>query len=131
MARGYLREQYPPQAFSHRDYRGAYRRIFDVPRTTRAASRGEALGGALGAADLLGADAAPFERALLAGARHLAEQQYTAANSYFVPTSMDVLGGIRMGLVDDHLRIDNNQHGLVAMLNAIRAYDRLAARGGI
>jgi hypothetical protein len=130
MARGYLREQYPPQALLYPDYRGSYRRVFDVPRTTRAASRGEALGGALKAADLVGADATPYERALLDGARHLAEQQFTAANSYFVPSSMDVLGGIRMGLVDNQLRIDNNQHGLVAMLNAIRAYDRLAARGG-
>ncbi|MCK9463759.1 MAG: hypothetical protein M0R80_29420, partial [Proteobacteria bacterium] len=47
MAEGYVREQHPPQAFLYPDYRGAYRRIFDVPRTTRAGSRGEAPGGAV------------------------------------------------------------------------------------
>jgi len=129
MAEGYVREQHPPQAFLYPDYRGAYRRVFDVPRTTRAGSRGEALGGAVRAADLVGADPAPFERALLEGARHLAEQQFVANNSYFVPAGMDVRGGIRMGLVDNHLRIDNNQHGFIALIRAIEAYDRLAARG--
>jgi hypothetical protein len=129
MAGGYVREQHPPQAFLYPDYRGAYRRIFDVPRTTRAGSRGEALGGAVRAADLVGADPAPFERALVEGARHLAEQQFVAENSFFVPADMDVRGGIRMGLVDNHLRIDNNQHGMIALMRAIEAYDRLAARG--
>jgi hypothetical protein len=129
MAEGYLREQHPPQAFLYPDYRGAYRRIFDVPRTTRAASRGEALGGAVRAADLAGVSARPFERALLDGARHLVEQQFVAGNAYFVPAGMDVRGGIRMGLIDNHLRIDNNQHGLIALLRAIEAYDRLDARG--
>jgi len=129
MAEGYVREQHPPQAFLYPDYRGAYRRIFDVPRTTRAGSRGEALGAAVRAADLVGEDPAPFERALLDGARHMAEQQFWAANSHFVPADMDVRGGIRMGLVDNHLRIDNNQHGMIALIRAIEAYDRLAARG--
>jgi len=49
--------------------------------------------------------------------------------SYFIPKGMDVRGGIRMGLVDNHLRIDNNQHGMIALMRAIEAYDRLAARG--
>ena len=129
MAEGYVREQHPPQAFLYPDYRGAYRRVFDVPRTTRAGSRGEALGGAVRAADLVGADPEPFERALVEGARHLAEQQFVEENSDFIPKGMDVRGGIRMGLVDNHLRIDNNQHGMIALMRAIEAYDRLAARG--
>jgi hypothetical protein len=119
MGQGYVREQYPPQAHLWRDYAGAYRRIVDVPRTTRAASRGEALTAALAAARFAGEDPAPFERALLAGARHLVEQQFTEESSYFVPASWDVLGGIRMGLVDNHLRIDNNQHAIVGMLGAL------------
>ncbi|MCK9463577.1 MAG: hypothetical protein M0R80_28490, partial [Proteobacteria bacterium] len=61
----------------------------------------------------------------------LGEQQFVARNSYFVPAAMGVRGGIRMGLVDNHLRIDNNQHGFIALIRAIEAYDRLAARGGL
>ena len=44
-------------------------------------------------------------------------------NSYFIPEDQDVLGGIRMGIVDNHLRIDNNQHALVALLRALQAID--------
>jgi hypothetical protein len=105
--------------------------VFDVPRTTRAGSRGEALGGAMRAADLAGADATPFAWALVEGARHLLEQQFVEENSFFVPRGMDVRGGIRMGLVDNHLRIDNNQHGFIALFRAIEAYDRLVERGEI
>jgi hypothetical protein len=121
MGRGYLREQYPPQGYTYPDYRGAYRRVADLPRTTRAASRGEALGGAMYAARFLGEDPTDFEEALIEGARHLMEQQFVPENSHFVPAGMDVLGAIRMGLVDNHCRIDNNQHGLVAMLHAFEA----------
>lgn len=124
MGRGYVREQYPPQEFLYPDYRGAYRRIVDVPRTTRAASRGEALTAALRAARLTGADPGPFERALVEGARHLIEQQFTAENSYFVPRAWNVEGGFRMGLVDNHLRIDNNQHALVGMIGALEVLSR-------
>ncbi|MDJ0763470.1 MAG: hypothetical protein QNJ97_10815 [Myxococcota bacterium] len=119
LASGYLREQHPRLAYLFPDYLGAYHRVADLPRTTRAASRGEALGAALGANRFLGRDGTKIETALIKGARHLIEQQFIKENSYFVPNKMDVLGGIRMGLVDNHLRIDNNQHAIVALLNAL------------
>ncbi|MCP4674854.1 MAG: hypothetical protein GY854_04960 [Deltaproteobacteria bacterium] len=128
MGRGYLREQFPPQEYIFPDYRGAYRRIADLPRTTRAASRGEALGGAMDAARAIGQDSSDFEDGLIEGARHLLEQQFVMENSYFIPEKFDVEGGIRMGLVDNHLRIDNNQHGLVALLRALEAIDYQAGR---
>jgi hypothetical protein len=123
MARGYLREQHPPMAYLYADYRGAYYRVADIPRTTRAASRGEALGGAMKAARLLGEDTSALRTGLVEGARHLVEQQFIPANSFFVPGTFDLEGAIRMGLVDNHCRIDNNQHGLVALLAALRAMD--------
>jgi hypothetical protein len=129
MGRGYLREQYPPQEYIYPDYRGAYRRVVDVPRTTRAASRGEALGGAMDAARFLGEDASQFENAMLEGARHLIEQQFTVENSYFIPDDYDVIGAIRMGIVDNHVRVDNNQHGLVALIRALDAMDHLQTIG--
>jgi hypothetical protein len=120
---GYLREQHPPIAFIYPDYRGSYYRFGDLPRTTRAASRGEALGGAVRGARFAGRDSSRLRRALIEGARHLLEQQFVAGNSYFVPDGFDVEGAIRMGLVDNHCRIDNNQHALIALLNALRAMD--------
>jgi hypothetical protein len=128
MGKGYVREQHPPQEFTYPDYLGAYRRIADQPRTTRAASRGEALGAALRAAIRLGEDSTEFEDALILGARHLLEQQFTEQNTHFVPEGWDVRGAIRMGLVDNHCRIDNNQHALVGMFAAIQAIDLRAAR---
>jgi hypothetical protein len=123
MGTGYLREQHPPIAIIYPDYRGSYYRVVDLPRTTRAASRGEALGGAVRAARFAGEDPARLQRALIEGARHLLEQQFVPANSYFIPDGFDLEGAIRMGLVDNHCRIDNNQHALIALLNALRAMD--------
>ena len=121
MGKGYMREQYPPQKYLYPDYKGAYRRIVDLPRTTRAASRGEALGAALQSAKLLNIDTKQFRRALIEGARHLIEQQFVTSNSYFIPANFKTLGGFRMGLVDNHLRIDNNQHAIIALIAALDA----------
>jgi hypothetical protein len=123
MGIGSVIEQYPAQEYTYPDYYGAYRRVADVPRTTRAASRGEALGGSLRAARLIGADTSRIVDGLLDGARHLIEQQFTEANSFFVPEAWDVDGAIRMGLVDNHCRIDNNQHAVVGLLAALEAMD--------
>jgi hypothetical protein len=123
MGLGSVVEQYPSQEYGYPDYHGAYRRVADVPRTTRAASRGEALGGSLRAARLIGADPSRIIDGLIDGARHLIEQQFVEANSFFVPKGWDVDGAIRMGLVDNHCRIDNNQHGVVGMLAALEAMD--------
>jgi hypothetical protein len=101
------------------DYRGAYRRVQEVPRTTRAAARGEAVGAIARVAWRRGDPSAHFEQALLEGARHLMEQMYTPDNSFFFPNPEEGLGAIRMGIIDNHIRIDNNQHGVVALGNAL------------
>jgi hypothetical protein len=108
----------------HPDYRGAYRRITEVPRTTRAASRGEAVGGVARIAWRHGDDAEAMEGCLLEGARHLMEQMYTPDNSFFFPDPSEALGAVRMGIIDNHIRIDNNQHAVVALANALEAVRR-------
>jgi len=121
MGRRYVREQFPPQKPPFPDYQGAYRRIQEVPRTTRAASRGEAIGGVVRIAWRHGDNSWDWERSLLEGSRHLIEQIFTEDNSFFVPRPEEVLGAVRMGIVDNHCRIDNNQHAVVALSNALTA----------
>lgn len=126
MAGRYMREQYPPQVPPFPDYVGGYRRQTEVPRTTRAASRGEALGGVVRIAWRQGDPSTELEAALIEGARHLVEQTFDEENSYFVPNRAEALGCIRMGIIDMHCRIDNNQHGIVALDNALAALRRRA-----
>ena len=134
MGRRYVREQFggvgetlrpgPAQVPPFPDYRGAYRRVQEVPRTTRAASRGEAIGGVARIAWRHGDPSGHWERSLIEGARHLMEQQYVPDNSFFLPNPDEVQGAIRMGIVDMHCRIDNNQHGIVGLGNALDALRR-------
>jgi hypothetical protein len=124
MARDYMDEQFPPQLPPFPDYRGSYRRDLEVPRTTRAASRGEALGGVVRIAWRHGDPAGDLERSLVEGARHLTEQMWTPENSWFLPRPKEAEGAIRMGAIDMHCRIDNNQHGVVAMSNALAVLRR-------
>jgi hypothetical protein len=121
MGRRYVREQFPPQQPPFADYKGAYRRIQELPRTTRAASRGEAIGGVVRIAWRHGDNSWAWERSLIEGSRHLIEQMFTADNTFFVPHPEEVIGAIRMGIVDNHCRIDNNQHAVVALGNALTA----------
>ena len=67
-----------------------------------------------------------LEQSLLEGARHLMEQMYTPDNSFFFPNPEEGLGAIRMGIIDNHIRIDNNQHGVVALGNALDVLRRRA-----
>lgn len=106
------------------DYRGAYRRVQEVPRTTRAASRGEAIGGVARIAWRHGDPAAHWERSLIEGARHLAEQMFRPENSFYFPNPDEALGAVRMGVIDQHCRIDNNQHAVVGLTNALAAMRR-------
>ena len=69
-----------------------------------------------------------WERSLIEGARHLMEQQYVSDNSFFLPDPGEVRGAIRMGIVDMHIRIDNNQHGVVALGAALAAMREQAKR---
>ena len=124
MGARFVREQFPPHPAIFPDYAGAYRRDQELPRTTRAASRGEALGGVARIAWRHGDDAERWERALLGGAHHLLEQQFDEDNTYQFARPQEVLGAIRMGLIDNHVRIDNNQHAVVALGNALDALRR-------
>ena len=133
MGRHYASEQYGvdghlgPIWSPWPDYIGAYRRTNDTPRTTRAGSRSEALRAATELAWARGDDATPYEEALLGAARHLMEQQYTERNGYWIPDLARVHGAYPMGVVDNHVRIDNNQHALVGMVGALNAHRRRAA----
>ena len=101
------------------DYLGSYRRKNDTPRTTRAGSRSEALRAVTNLAWERGDDATPYEDALLGAARHLMEQQFTERNGYWLPDLARVHGAYPMGVVDNHCRIDNNQHALVGVVGAL------------
>jgi hypothetical protein len=119
MATHYSSEQYPYIFQGFPDYYGAWRRTDDTPRTTRAGSRSEALRGVMHLAWERGDDATVYEDSLLMAARHLMEQQYTERNSYWVPDFTRVRGAYPMGVVDNHIRIDNNQHALVGITGAL------------
>ncbi|MBW2459408.1 MAG: hypothetical protein JRI68_33255, partial [Deltaproteobacteria bacterium] len=115
MGQHHAAEQFPPLRPPFEDYAGSYRRTDDTPRTTRACSRSEALGGVVHIAWRKGVDATIYEDALIRGAEHLLENTYNPANSFYLPNPAKARGAIRMGLVDNHCRIDNNQHALVGL----------------
>lgn len=127
-ARIYLRSQYPPNHPPFPDYMGAWRRDLDVPRTTRAGARSEALSAAVRVAWQLKIAALDLEEALLFAARHQLEQQLRPENAFFFPRPTQTYGGFRAGLVDNHLRIDFNQHALVGLLGALEVAHRREAR---
>jgi len=110
------------------DYDGAWRRVDDLPRTTRAGSRSEALRAVVNLGWERGDDMTVHEDALLAAARHLDEQQFSERNSYWLPNPEEAYGAYPMGLVDNHCRIDNNQHALVGMVGALHVARRRAAQ---
>ena len=120
--------QYGPVWSPWPDYIGAYRRTNDLPRTTRAGSRSEALRAVTNLAWERGDDATIYEEALLGAARHLMEQQYTERNGYWLPDLARVHGAYPMGVVDNHVRIDNNQHALVGMVGALHVIRKRAEK---
>ncbi len=134
MADHYVSEQFPPHEPPFPDYLGGFRRNDDVPRTIRAASRCEALGAAVHTARELGVDATVYEEALLAAAGHLMDNQFRPANSYYLPAPERVRGAMRLGLVDNHCRVDANKHmtrGLWAALRVLRTREQESgARSG-
>ncbi len=124
MGQHHAAEQFPPLRPPFEDYAGSYRRKDDTPRTTRACSRAEALGGVVHIAWRKGVDATVYEDALIGGAEHLLENTFGPANSFYLPRPDKARGAVRMGLVDNHCRIDNNQHALVGFHRALEAQRR-------
>ncbi len=117
-------EQFPPNWAPFPDYHGCYRRYNDTPRTTRACSRSEAMGGVVHIAWKKDVDATTYEDALLFAADHLLENQWRPENSYYLPRPAKARGAIRMGIVDNHCRIDNNQHAVVGLHRALEVARR-------
>jgi AMMECR1 domain-containing protein len=128
MAKHYTSELYGFVWAPWPDYAGAWRRVDDLPRTTRAGSRSEALRAVVNMGWERGDDMTIHEDALLAAARHLDEQQFSERNSYWLPNPEEAYGAYPMGLVDNHCRIDNNQHALVGMVGALHVARRRAAK---
>jgi len=121
-------EQYPVVWTPFPDYHGAWRRKDDLPRTTRAGSRLEAVRRVVHLAWEDGRDATVWEDLLLGGADHLIEKQFRPDNVWYVPVPDKVLGAYPMGIVDNHIRIDNNQHALVGMLGALEVLRHRAGK---
>jgi hypothetical protein len=122
-------EQYPFVWTPYPDYLGSWRRNDDIPRTTRAASRMEAIRGVVELAWEHGdVDATVWEDSLLHAARHLAEQQFRRENTWWLANPDRAMGAYKMGIVDNHCRIDNNQHGLVGMVGALEVLRHRAGR---
>jgi len=101
------------------DYIGSYRRSNDVPRTTRAGSRTEAMMAVVRTAWEMGVDARLYEDAVLGATRHMSEQMFRPDNTFWMANPDRAMGALRMGIVDNHCRIDNNQHALVGMAGAL------------
>lgn len=120
-------QRYGPLWSPWPDYVGSYRRTDDLPRTTRAGSRSEALRAVVNLAWEKGDEATVYEDALIGAARHLMEQQFTAKNNWWIPDPARVHGAYPMGVVDNHCRIDNNQHVLVGMVGTLQVMRRRAA----
>jgi hypothetical protein len=119
MADSYIETQCPPNMPPFPDYFGAYRRENETPRTTRAGSRSEAMTAAVRTAWELGVDARPYEDSLLWAARHQIDQQFRPENAFYLPHPERAIGGFRAGLIDNHLRIDFNQHSCVGLIGAL------------
>ena len=128
MATHYSSEQYPNVMTPFPDYLGSWRRVNDTPRTTRAGSRSEALRAIVHLAWERGDDATIYEDSLLAASRHMIEQQFSERNGYWLPNLARADGAYRMGQVDNHCRIDNNQHMLVGMAGALEVRRRRDAQ---
>ena len=78
-----------------------------------------------------GDPAAEWERSVLEGSRHLVEQMWRKDNSFFLPNPQEAFGAIRMGIIDTHCRIDNNQHAIVALGNALSIHRRRATQSDL
>lgn len=121
MANQSIDVQYPPNVPPWPDYLGMFRYVGAVPRVTRTGSRSEAIRAAMHTAWKLGDDARRFEDSLIVASKATIEQMFRPESVYWVRRPELALGGIRGGPIDDLLRIDFNQHGMVGMLGGLEA----------
>ena len=115
--------------YPHKDYPGGFDNS-RPPRSTPAASRTEALSEAYRLARFIGDDqrAEWIGRALLKAAWFILNQQYRPQNVYHLPDPARALGGIRGGPVDNAIRIDYNQHSIIALAGAMEAAEYLGVK---
>ncbi len=116
-------KQYP-------DYRGGY---YDPPRSTPAATRGEALGAVLETCHLAGRNCGWIENLLMETVRHEMLSQYDPDMSYWMPNPAKAFGAFNGGLLDTDVRNDFVQHNMSALLGAERhllRHDGVVVPGG-
>lgn len=129
MARHQVNQQYGGgEKSKYRDYYGGFANS-RPPRTTPAASRTEAIAAAWDLAHRLDHP----DQYLLAGSVRRAAwfiscNQFRSENAYYLKNPKRALGGIRGGLVDNNIRVDYNQHSIIALLGALRVIDYLTEK---
>lgn len=121
MANYNVEHQYDPAraAEKFKDYYGGFDNA-RPPRATPAASRTEAMDEAYELAVAAGDAAAEkrFGDAVIWASWFIMNNQFNAANSYFLPAPEKALGGVRGGLTANDIRIDYDQHAIMALLGA-------------
>jgi hypothetical protein len=64
-----------------------------------------------------------YRRAIVSGLRSLMQLQFrSTAEMYYVVSAEAVLGGIRTRLYDNTIRVDNVQHGFMAILRILEEF---------
>ena len=107
----------------YRDYRGGYANT-RPPRTTPTASRTEATSAAWDLAVRTGhPDAAVLADSVRQAAWFILGNRFRPQNSYYLPDPARARGGVRGGLVDNRIRVDYNQHAVIALLGALRVLE--------
>jgi hypothetical protein len=112
------------------EYEGGYATSFGPPYNTPAGSRSEAVAGIHRLMRNVGRkeDEARFGDHLLAAAWFLTRETYRPENMFFLANPDKALWGLRGTAVDQAVRIDFNQHALVAVWGA---WEVALDRGGI
>jgi hypothetical protein len=101
----------------HRDFLGGY---YELPRSTPASTRAEALVGVLDACAAAGRACPQVPDQLRSALAHALQAQYTPDLLYWVRSPDRVMGHVAGGVLDPDLRNDYTQHALSALLGAER-----------
>jgi hypothetical protein len=106
------------------DYIGGFNNS-TPPRSTPAGSRIEAMDEAYALAKFAKDDAAMkrYGDSIWQAMWFMANHQYRPENAFFVRNPEAVMGGMKGGLIDNNIRIDYNQHIIMAMLGGLVVFD--------
>ena len=117
---GLLGKQYGSPTYkrpTYPDYRGGFATT-RPPRTLTAARRVEALISVHWLAYRMGKDTKPYVDAIMRGAHFLLQNQYRRDNTYYVNLPEETRGALRASPIDPSIRVDYNQHAIVALTEA-------------